>query len=382
MRKNKLEKIKTVPGLYKYKNINGNYEYIAKVKINYKIKQRNLTKHYQVINQTEAKRVLELFKSEIIGKTIVRGDKITLNTFFYDTYIKTKNEPIQKEYTSYYKCHIKEDIGHFSLSDIRKSAIQTEINKMYNKKKPNGKPYSNRTVAKYQEILRNVFNEAIDSELIESNPASRLKIQVVDNERNLYYIIKSDFIVAIKKLLEEIDKVENQKYKLCLLMLVFTGRRVRELLQLRYIDIDFSTNFILSRKEKKKNKRQSGLIYLNNEIMGIIKQLQQDNSNDTYIFQSKSKKNQPYLYSTIKEHNKKVIKNTDIEFFENETLYIHDYRHFFGQIMRKRIKDLLLIKMVLDHSDTDITTIYSQYGPEDSQEVLNQYYNIVRNNTV
>ena len=379
MANQKITNIKNVPGLFYFINRHNQKEYIAKVKINGKIKQCNLTKKYLAHNKEVAKKSLELFKEEVRGHKVVRGDKITLNTFFYDTYIVEKSKTLQKEYTSYYECHIQDRFGHFALSDIPRTHIQEEINGMYNIVLEGGSNYSNRTVQKYQQILRNIFNVAIKKNILEDNQATLLTIKEVNNERDLYFIIKGDLTIAIKKLLEQIDKIENHKYRLCLLMTAFSGRRIEEILQLKYIDIDFSTNFILSRKEKKKNKRKSSLVFLNDELIAEINTLKEDNKDDIYIFQS-NKTEKPYNYTTILKQNKKVIGNTNIQFYENEDLQIHDYRHFFGQIMRKQIKDFLLIKMVLDHTDKDITTRYSQYAPKDSKKVLKKYWKILRKN--
>ena len=154
MRKNDLVKT-SVAGLYKFKNISGTWEFYAKVKINYKIRQCNLTKQYKVVNQTDAKSALELFKSECKGEKVESGDKIILNDYFLK-YIKTKKENTAGEYGSYYKCHIKDRFGHLPLTDIKRTDIQDAIDKMYKMKKKIDKTplYTERTVSKYQSIKK------------------------------------------------------------------------------------------------------------------------------------------------------------------------------------------------------------------------------------
>ena len=382
MRKNDLIKT-SVAGLYKFKNMSGDFEFYAKVKINYKIKQCNLTKEYNVVNQADAKSALELFKSECKGEKVESGDKIILNDYFLK-YIKTKTENTAGEYGSYYKCHIKDRFGHLPLTDIKRTDIQEEIDNMYLMKKKHDKTplYTHRTIQKYQQVLRNIFNEAIREELVENNPATRLKIKTVSNDRNLDDIIKGNLIIALKDIVKQIDKVENKKYKLCMLMCVFTVRRIGEILQLKYSDIDFKNSCATARKETKKIQTQSSKYHLTNELLTMIKELQIENPKNIYIFESDwrpEQSNDPFNYTTIRKHLRRAIAKTDIEYStEGEEILAHDFRHFFGQIMRRKIKDLLLVKLILDHTDKDITSRYSQYGLEDSKNVLEEYYHLIR----
>lgn len=75
---------------------------------------------------------------------------------------------------------------------------------MYNIVLEGGTNYSNRTVQKYQQISRNVFNAAIKKNILKDNQATLLTIKEVNNERDLYFIIKGDLTKAIKKILEPI----------------------------------------------------------------------------------------------------------------------------------------------------------------------------------
>lgn len=123
MANKKITNIKNIPRLFYFINRYNQKEYIAKVKISEKIKQCNLTKKYSAYDKEVAKKSLELFKENVRRYKVVRGDKITLNTFLYDTYIVEKSLTLQKKYTSYCEYHIQDRFGHFALSDIPRTHI-------------------------------------------------------------------------------------------------------------------------------------------------------------------------------------------------------------------------------------------------------------------
>jgi integrase len=380
-------------GIYYSVNSKGETEYFGKLKINYKIKQVNLTKNYNCKNLTDSINKLQLWKDNLINgisENYNSFDK-TLDNYFMNNFEKIKkNTEHSKDMLSVYNNYISKEIGHMTIDKIQNQDVQKIINKLERLDK-----LSNRSIRRVQETLRPCFNQMIKERVINHNPSTFLVYsEKLSNERELEYIIKSNLLDTLKYILVEVEKIENKQYKLMFYLTIYCVRRLGEVLSLEWDQVDLEEQSIVVYKDKSKNKTNTKY-YVVDKIVKLMKEIREEKPTDIYVFQTpvqrKDKKDLFYSDSTIRDLHRKIVnkleKEGKIVFYDkhkysNEEKTIlnirpHDYRHFFGNIFRPISQDLLMIKSILSHTDKDITTRYSQYTFDFIKKGLIDYYNLL-----
>ena len=147
-----------------------------------------------------------------------------------------------------FKLYINPYVGNMSLPEVTAPVVQQVINEMFVKGK------SVNAVKKVKFLFNQFFEYAVDSELIENNPTTRVKIRNRDikqvNQENFYKAIPQEermkFITALN---------ENEFLKPLCMTMMFAGLRTGEALALRWENIDF---------ENKTIKVRNGLIQVPN----------------------------------------------------------------------------------------------------------------------
>lgn len=141
--------------------------------------------------------------------------------------------------------------GHFYINKIR----PTDIMKFYDllekdtqlvrKKGNNGsktkKPLSGKTILEHHRLLRAMLHRAVYWQLIVSNPAERVQPPRAKKPKRRSYDDEQT-----KILLENLEKltVEDTKYKVAIILTIFTGVRLGELMGLEWQDVDFRNGII------------------------------------------------------------------------------------------------------------------------------------------
>lgn len=100
------------------------------------------------------------------------------------------------------------------------------------------KALSDRTILHHHRLISSILTHAVQSQIILTNPCSRMKAPKTKNKKISFY---SE--VQTKELLAALE-TENIKYKIMVLLDVFTGLRIGELMGLTWNDINFKTCMI------------------------------------------------------------------------------------------------------------------------------------------
>ncbi len=163
----------------------------------------------------------------------------SLNDLWAD-YIELRKDSLSEKnvysMTKTYDKWIRSSIGELAIDKIYTSDMQNIVNSILRQgKKP-------RTAQTIQQLLRPVYNYAIDLGIVVTNPASKISLPAFDNTM--------DFNLTDEKrkdLYKAIQSYEIEKYKGIMLFLYF-GRRLNEALTLRWENIDFDqkTYYIMS----------------------------------------------------------------------------------------------------------------------------------------
>ncbi len=251
---------------------------------------------------------------------------------------------------------------------------------------PNLTVYSNNTIDKIYRLINKTFKIAVSDRLIAFNPMENESISKPKSD------IPNKSIEALnieehKKLIEALEK-QDHKYKYIILLQLYTGMRIGEVLALSIKDIDYKNNTItinktLTRDENDKTimgdttktENSKRTILINEKVKAILKQAQKrqmtningllfyDNEKNTYITPSE-------INSYLKRLNKK----------ENITsnLHTHMLRHTYATrciesgMQAKALQKILGHKKIQTTLDT-YTSVFKEFSQNELEKVT-QYF--------
>lgn len=127
-------------------------------------------------------------------------------------------------------------VRHFTAESICK-ALNIKLATVFS---PYGEPgtLSSRTVLHHHRVISTILQDAVEWQVIFSNPADRVKPPKVEKKAVQHYDEEQT-----KKLLQAIDG-EEMKYKVMVILDVFTGLRLGELMGLTWEDVNLETGVI------------------------------------------------------------------------------------------------------------------------------------------
>jgi len=328
--------------------------YFRNKQIKKTVKYNNIT-GLQAVKKAISKRI-ELREELEENGMLEKKHFVSLHDLFID-YKELKSKTLSDK-TIYnmeatYNKWIKKSLGSIQIQNITTSEIQKIVNKML---KDGKKP---RTAQSIKQILRPLFNYAIDLEIIQTNPAVKVNIPSFDNTVN--FELSDDKRADLYKAILEYP---YQKYRGIMLFLYF-GRRLNEVLTLQWKNINFSQNtYTIEDVYSKIRRRQE---------YPILKPLQDflekyDSVNCGYVF--KGEKTEHVTKNTFRHHWEQVVKNAGIEYMR-----IHDTRHLLGNTLVNKGESLENIGKVLGHSSIAVTKRYAKTTLETADRLLNSYLN-------
>lgn len=214
-------------------------------------------KKTKTIHGTKKEAEIELakFVADVQNGVFVEGKSLKFSEF---TEIWKRDYALKELAPSTYKryCRILETrllpyFGHFYINKIK----PTDIMKFYDllekdtqlvrKKGNNGsktkKPLSGKTILEHHRLLRAMLHKAVYWQLIVTNPAERVQPPKARKPKRRSYDDEQT-----KILLENLELLPNEdtKYKVAIILTVFTGVRLGELMGLEWQDVDFKNGII------------------------------------------------------------------------------------------------------------------------------------------
>lgn len=246
---------------------------------------------------------------------------------------------------------IQSQLGDMEVSKILTTDIQTIVNDILKQGK------APRTAQSIVQILRPIFNYAIDIGLCELNPAVKVNLPKFDNTVDFQLSDEKR-----KKLYEEILKYEPMKYRGIMLFLYF-GRRQNEVLTLKWQNINFEHNIYTIEDIYSKIRRRQDYPLLE-PLKDFLKEFGIHKMG--YVFKGE---NTPHITkNTFRKHWSNLLENAGIE-----KMRIHDTRHLLGNTMVNKGQSLEAIGKVLGHSSTAVTKRYAKTSLNTANDVLNSY---------
>ena len=214
-------------------------------------------RHTKTVHGTKKDAEVELakFVTEVQNGLVVDGKSLTFSEF---TEIWKRDYGSKELAPSTYKryCRILETrllpyFGHFYINKLKPTDIMRFYDLLNNdtqiirKKNNNGKktlrPLSGKTILEHHRLLRAMLHKAVYWQLIVANPAERVQPPKAKKPKRRYYDDEQT-----KVLLENLETLsEDQiKYKVAIILTVFTGVRLGELMGLEWTDIDFKNGIV------------------------------------------------------------------------------------------------------------------------------------------
>ena len=213
--------------------------------------------HRKTVHGTKKDAEVELakFVTEVQNGLVIDGKSLKFSEFTEiwkrDYGSKERAPSTYKRYCRMLETRLLPYFGHFYINKIK----PTDIMKFYDllekdtqlvrKKGNNGsktkKPLSGKTILEHHRLLRAMLHKAVYWQLIVANPAERVQPPKARKPKRRSYDDEQT-----KILLENLELLssEDTKYKVAIILTVFTGVRLGELMGLEWQDVDFKNGII------------------------------------------------------------------------------------------------------------------------------------------
>ena len=213
--------------------------------------------HRKTVHGTKKDAEVELakFVTEVQNGLVIDGKSLKFSEFTEiwkrDYGSKELAPSTYKRYCRMLETRLLPYFGHFYINKIK----PTDIMKFYDllekdtqlvrKKGNNGsktkKPLSGNTILEHHRLLRAMLHKAVYWQLIVANPAERVQPPKARKPKRRSYDDEQT-----KILLENLELLPNEdtKYKVAIILTVFTGVRLGELMGLEWQDVDFKNGII------------------------------------------------------------------------------------------------------------------------------------------
>lgn len=199
----------------------------------------------------------------------------------------------------------------------------------------------------YKSTLNMIFDFALKNDLITSNRVRFIELGKKENiiERKIF----------TKEEIEALWNNTDKKYVCFILILIYTGMRVGELINLKISDIDVENKILQITKSKTENGVRS--IPINSKIFHLV-------TKNISVYQDYflEKDGKPLTYQMFSSRFMKALK--EIKILKHT---IHDTRHTFATLLNNSNANSTSITKLIGHSD--FRTTENTYTHKDTNEL-------------
>ena len=224
--------------------------------VGYNLQGRPIKKSKTVhCSKKEAKIELAKFVADVQKGMYVEGKSLKFTDFVEiwkrDYGSKELAPSTYKRYLGILESRIIPYFGHFRVDKIKPTDIMqfydllsrdTQIvRRKNNNGKKTGKPLSPKTIVEHHRLLHAMLQKAVYWQMIVSNPAERVQAPKTKKPKRKYYDDEQSKAL-ISNLMELTE--EQFKYKVAIILTIFTGVRLGELMGLEWDDINFREGIV------------------------------------------------------------------------------------------------------------------------------------------
>ena len=213
--------------------------------------------HRKTVHGTKKDAEVELakFVTEVQNGLVIDGKSLKFSEFTEiwkrDYGSKELAPSTYKRYCRMLETRLLPYFGHFYINKIKPTDIMqfydllSRDTQLVRKKDNNGKktlkPLSGKKILEHHRLLRAMLHKAVYWQLIVANPAERVQPPKARKPKRRSYDDEQT-----KILLENLELLSSKdtKYKVAIILTVFTGVRLGELMGLEWQDVDFKNGII------------------------------------------------------------------------------------------------------------------------------------------
>ena len=219
--------------------------------------QGKTIKKTKTVHGTKKEAEIELakFVADVQNGMVIEGKSLKFSEFTEiwkrDYGSKELAPSTYKRYCRMLETRLLPYFGHFYVNKIKPTDIMqfydllSKDTQLVRKKDNDGnktlKPLSGKTILEHHRLLRAMLHKAVYWQVIVSNPAERVQPPKAKKPKRKYY--DDDQCKILLENLEQLDE-EQIKYKTAIILTVFTGVRLGELMGLEWNDIDFRNGIV------------------------------------------------------------------------------------------------------------------------------------------
>lgn len=293
--------------------------------------------------KTDARKALDAYN---VNPYDIDAAKITFEEI-YERWSKTEFETLSNSminsYRSAYK-HCKPLYGKV-FKELRKSHLQAVVDSI--------KAPSMQDVTKF--LFLKSYKYALENDIVNKNYAQFVKVAKKEESKKKVPFTREEIDI----LWENVDKV---KYVDLVLILLYTGMRIGELLNMEKSNIFLEERYMMGGSKTKAGKNR--IIPLHKRIVPLIeKRMNESDSQWLYINRIGAK----LKYNSFTQYHWEPI----IKLVGNEHTP-HDTRHAFISEMSRLDVNQITIRKIVGHSDKSVTEHYTHKSIEELLEAVDK----------
>ncbi|ATY42702.1 site-specific integrase [Acinetobacter baumannii] len=237
------------------------------------------------------------------------------------------------------RMHILPVIGDYPFEDINAGMLNKLLTEL------RSKGLTNASINRVRALLSVMFNMAINHDLIQVNPVSKVSKFKENNQIERYLNAQE-----IKRLMDVLNAphqhgIDNLIIVAIVKFLLLTGVRKREAMDMKWTDVDLTTGVWLLGENKSGKARR---ITLNQDALAILHSLPQQHA---FIF-ANPMTGQPF--NDMRKTFQSIMKAASIR-----NIRIHDLRHNFASIAVNSGQSLYVVQHLLGHASPQTTQRYA-----------------------
>jgi integrase len=208
-------------------------------------------------------------------------------------------------------------------------------------------------------LIRRCLNLAVEWDLLVKNPLDGLKLFAVDDRREVFLSP-----TQVAGLVDQLDHHSAVVSCSAIKLLLFSGLRVSEALNLRHGDYSLEAGLISLASDRNKSKRRR-TVPLNVQAIAVLeKMLAMNHSDSEYVFVNQ--RTGKRLKSLSKCWEGIRSQSPDLQ-----GVRLHDLRHTYASMLINSGESLYTVQQILGHSDPKLTQRYSHLSSSVLQDAAN-----------
>lgn len=331
-------------GIYKKETKNGT-AFIVRYTVNKKTKTRIVGYERDGMTEYEAFRCrLNIISSEQLDIATNRIDNPEFSIpMLFREFMKFREPHLAKNTIDNYRAIYRQYISvAFALRDVRSvttNELQKYTNKLLTKRRP-------ATVEKIVSAIKKFYTHLQNNGIYKYNPAANITLPKYDNKK--YFSMPKK---EVKRFIDYINNLESDTYRTLYYMLLH-GRRVNEVLTLKWKNIDLVGKIYHLEYEKTKT-RKNQYYHLEEFQYQALKKLKTAAPEAEYVFEN-PRTGKPITYTSFYKIHKKTRVDLGLEDF-----VIHNIRHMVAFMIVNNGYSLEITAKILGHQSIQSTQRYA-----------------------